>query len=332
MWDAAKCNLCGDCLVKCLYNTYDRAEAVAEIKKLRKGLDAEILHRCVTCYGCREYCPTGADPPNLIISAIEKAGLFSTSEEQLTAHSFGVPSSIVPGDPDKPALSLCTMADRIPTGTLDGRLFKGMTVVKGGDYYCLIGWNHYGHEAMIARYAQRFIDNLSSVGKDIVFLHDDCYAMVHVKIREYGIEVPFKYMHILEYLADYLRTHRNSITRLKKKMAYQQPCASRYTPEKNIFLDELFELIGVERPARRYERESALCCSAPLSRIQRDLSAEGIQEVNVRDAMDCGAEALITLCPVCDHVMRGPTERFGLKQIYITDLCRMALGEKSWPA
>jgi Fe-S oxidoreductase len=331
MWDAAKCNLCGDCLAKCLYIHYDRDKAADEIRKLREGRWAEILGRCITCYACREYCPTGADPFNLIINAIEKAGLFSRTDEQLVAHSFGFPSAVIAGDPGKPALSLCTMANRLPEGALDGRLFQGMTIVKGSDYYCLIGWEHYGHEAMIAKYARRFIDNLAGLGKDIIFLHDDCYAMIHVKVREYGIIVPFNYMHILEYLANYLRGHQGNIIKLNKKVAYQRPCASRYTPQKDAIVDEMFELIGVERPARRYERDSALCCAAPLTRIHRDVDATKIQERNVRDALDCGADALITLCPVCDQVMRRPTNQLGLKQIYITDLCRMALGEKAWP-
>jgi len=45
-----------------------------------------------------------------------------------------------------------------------------------------------------------------------------------------------------------------------KKIAYQRPCGSRYTPAKEQMLDELFELIGVERVVREYDREKALCC------------------------------------------------------------------------
>jgi hypothetical protein len=37
MWDASKCNLCGDCLVKCLYVDYDKDKAAAEIKALAPG-------------------------------------------------------------------------------------------------------------------------------------------------------------------------------------------------------------------------------------------------------------------------------------------------------
>jgi len=58
MWDGSKCDLCGDCLVKCLYVDYDKDKAVAEIKALMEGKKAEILSKCVTCCACREYCPT----------------------------------------------------------------------------------------------------------------------------------------------------------------------------------------------------------------------------------------------------------------------------------
>ena len=318
-------------MVRCQYAGYDRDKAVVNMKLLSEGRNADILNRCITCSACREYCLIGADPFNLIINAIEKAGLFSKTEEELVARSFGFPSATVTGDPNKPALSLCTMVDRLPEGALEGQLFQGMTMVKGGDYYCLIGWEHYGHEAMIAKYARRFVDNLASLDKDLIFLHDDCYSMIHVKAKEYGITVPFKYMHILEYLRNYLRDHQASITWLNKAVAYQRPCASRYTPEKDVLVDEIFKLIGITRPTRKYERESALCCTAPLTRIKRDVDAGEILERNVRDAVDYGADALITLCPVCNIVLEPVTRHYSLTKIFITDLCRMALGEKAWP-
>jgi heterodisulfide reductase subunit B len=75
---------------------------------------------------------------------------------------------------------------------------------------------------------------------------------------------------------------------------------------------------------------NAVCCTAPIIGTNRELAVD-IQEKNVKDAMECGADALITICPICDAVMRRPTSQLGLPRIFITDLCRMALGEKSWP-
>ena len=332
MWAASKCNLCGDCLVKCQYVDYDKEKAVAEIKALMEGKKAEILNKCITCCACREYCPTGADPHDLILRAQEKFGAFpiTVKDANMMDLAFEVPNELIPGDPDKPVLSLCVMERQIPEGALDGQLFKGMSIVKGGDYFCLIGYVHVGKENPIEKGAQKFIDKMASLGKDIIFLHDDCYAMVHAKVRDYGISVPFRYMHLFEYLRNYLRDHQSRITPLGKKVAYQRPCASRYTPEKDLFLDEIFNLIGVERPPRKYERESAFCCTGPIIRVFPELAQE-VQAKNIDDAIECGADALITLCPVCDRILRRPTTARGLNKIFITDLCRMALGEKAFP-
>jgi len=137
-------------------------------------------------------------------------------------------------------------------------------------------------------------------------------------------------MHLFEYLRNYLRDHKNKVTRLNKKVAYQANCATRWMHEYDAFLDEIFQLIGVERPSRQYERLNALCCSAPVIYNNRELAVD-IQKKNFEDAIACGADAIITSCPICDRVLRRPSSQFGLPKIFITDLCRIALGEKPWP-
>ncbi len=62
MWDASKCDYCGDCLVRCRYVDYDRDRAAREIKLLMEGQAADILGSCITCNACVQTCPTGADP------------------------------------------------------------------------------------------------------------------------------------------------------------------------------------------------------------------------------------------------------------------------------
>jgi len=332
MWNATKCNLCGDCLTKCLYVDYDKERAVSEIKMLMEGKEAPILSKCITCCACSEYCPTGADPFDLINRMQEKYNSFPVGESGIALMDLAgkVPNVVIPGDPDKPVLSLCIMENQLPEDCISSQMFDGMTIVKGGDYFCYVGYVHIGKESPMAKNAQKFIDNISGLGKEIIFLHDDCYAMVDAKVKDYGIAVPFKYMHILEYMRNYLRDNKSKITKLGKKVAYQRPCASRYTPEKDQFVDEIFELIGVERPKRKYEREAALCCSGAIIKVFPELAQE-IQAKNIDDAIQCGADAIITLCPMCDRVLRRPTQALNFPKIYVTDLCRMALGEKEFP-
>jgi len=339
MWDASKCNLCGDCLVKCHYVDYDRDRAVAEIKLLMEGRDAEILSKCTTCIACNDYCPTGADPSDLIFKMQERIGacpIVVVGKPVLEALARALegreaPGQLMPGDPRKPALSLDSFRfENFPEATFESRLFAGMTTVTGGEYASLVGLVHMGGASFVEKYGQRVLDRLASVGKDIVYIHNEGFALAHVKAREYGFKVPFRYMHLFEYLRDYLRGRRSNITRLGKKVAYQANCATRWIPEHDAFLDEIFGLVGVERPNRRYERLNALCCSAPLIYTNRELAVD-IQKKNFEDAIECGADAIITSCPICDGVFRRPSSHFGLPTIFITDLCRIALGEKTWP-
>jgi Fe-S oxidoreductase len=339
MWDASKCNLCGDCLVNCRYVNYDKDRAVAEIKLLMEGRDADILSKCITCIACNDYCPTGADPSNLIFRMQERIGTCpivvvgrpALEELAKSLQGHGEPGQVIPGDPDKPVLSFDSFQfNQFPEGTLDSQLFKGMTVVRGYDYANLAGNVHMGGESFVGKYGQRVLDNLASLGKDIVFIHNEGFVLPEVKAKEYGFKVSFKYMHLFEYLRNYLRDHKNSISKLGKKVAYQANCATRWMHEYDTFLDEIFELVGVERPPRQYERLNALCCSAPLINTNRELAID-IQRKNFEDAIECGADAIITSCPICDRVFRRPSAQFGLPKIFITDLCRIALGEKLWP-
>ena len=339
MWDASKCDLCGDCLVECRYVDYDKDKAVSEMKLLMEGKGADILESCITCNACVEVCPNGADPANLIFKMQEKTGnnpiarsYKSLLEGMAKALDEGNgDSQLIEGDPEKPALSFDSFEFRqFPEGTLESGLFKGMTVVRGSQYMSLVGLVHMGGESFAEKYGQKVIDRLAKLGKDIVYIHNEGYILAHIKAKELGLNVPYKYTHLFQYLLDYLRDNRDSVTRLNKKVAYQPNCATRWLPEQNDWLDEIFDLIGVKRVEREYQGQYALCCTGPIILTNKELAVE-IQENNVQDAVDSGADALVTICPICDWVMRRPASQLGLSKIFITDLCRMALGEVSWP-
>lgn len=338
MWDSSKCDLCGDCLVKCRYVNYDKDKAVSEIKLLMEGKAADILDRCITCNACFQYCPTGADPANLIYKMQEKFGSpISVSFKPFTdavVKTFEIGSKdvqVIEGDPDKPALSFDSFPfTQFPEGTLDSKMFKGMTVIRGRKYVSLVGMAHMGGESLTEKYGQKVIDAFAELSKDIVYIHNEGYILAHIKAKELGIDVPYKYMHLFEYISDYLLNNKNDINKLNKRVAYQPNCAVRWLPQQDVWLNEIFELIGVRRVSREYEGVNALCCGGPALFVNNELALH-IQNDNIRDAIDNRAEALITICPMCDMVLRDPTAKAGLPKIFITDLCRMALGELSWP-
>ncbi len=326
MFEREKCDLCGDCIVMCPYVDYSREEAAAQFSELVEGGTPKFVGECVTCVACNEFCDKGARPFDLILERQEQTGVLNIPEQntRMFRNLPGAPSEIIPGDPARPALSLCSVGDLLP-GLFDGPLFEGMTTVKGGDYFCGVGWVHLGQEKPMRENAARVVENLAAVGAgEIVFYHDDCYALLASIVDDYGIEVPFRPVHIIEYLLDQVRERAGSVSELRLKVAYQQPCASRYTPWKDGKLDELFRLIGVERVEREFDRRFALCCASPLMPRDRD-RAMAVKRRNVDDAAEHGAKAMAYLCPLCVLNLRKVADAAGLENYHIIELVDRAI-------
>ena len=172
------------------------------------------------------------------------------------------------------------------------------------------------------------VDNLAATGAgEIVCFHEDCYALLAVKAPEYGISVPFRPVHLFEYLLSFLKENEGAVQKLNLRVAYQRPCASRYSGDKDPLLDEIFQRIGVTRVEREYDRRHALCCGSPLlARGDRE-GALQTGKRNLDDAVAHGAQFLAFLCPMCSQTLRFVCEPYGMARIAVSDLCRMALGE-----
>jgi len=327
MFIREKCDLCGDCVYLCPYVDYDREESIEQFRRLMEGETPEIVSQCVTCVACNWFCEKEANPFDLILERQEETGVLDIPEQntEMFRNLPNAPSELKRGDKDKPALNLCSVGDLIP-GLFDGPLFEGMTVLRGGDYFCNVGWVHLGYETPVREGAQRVVDNIAAAGVDeVVLYHDDCYALLAAMVKEYGVEVPFHFVHIIEYLLDYVKKHQDEVKPLGMKVAYQQPCASRYTPWKDEQLDELFQLIGVERVEREYDRKFALCCGSPMVPRDRE-KANAIKMRNIEDAVEHGAQAMAYLCPICVLSLRKRADAAGMENRHIIELTNEALG------
>jgi Fe-S oxidoreductase len=211
----------------------------------------------------------------------------------------------------------------------EGEIFEGCTFLRGGAYESVLAWIHVGKEKPLRDNLQKKVDALAETGfEEIVMFHDDCYAAYTTKALEYGIHVPFKVTHYVEYLRDYLKANEDRVKPLGIKIAYQQPCSNRYTPWIDKVMDELFEVMGVQRVDRVYDRKNTLCCSSPVSPHLGNETGEAYKAKNFKDALDHGAKAMVFMCPFCALQMREEADRAGLEPIFLTNLARMALGEE----
>jgi len=332
MFYPEKCTLCGDCLSRCPYLAYPEEKAKSEFKKLMDGEPTPVTSQCITCAACNMYCPEGANPFDLINDRQEETGSFRVKEQSIQMMSMApsMPSQVIQGDPGRPVMNLCTVGDFIP-GVIGGQLFEGLTLLKGGDYFCHIGWIHLGKPSMVKENAKKFVNNLAKTGvREIICFHDDCYALLTNKAEEFGITLPFRPIHLIEYMRDYVKEHRDRVKPLNMNIAYQQPCASRYTFDKDTTLDELFELISVKRVNRKYDRMGSLCCTGAQGAMA-DVSKETVNRwrmKNVLDAKEAGAEAMVFLCPMCVLALRGRAKEEGMEPYILSNLVRLALGEE----
>jgi Fe-S oxidoreductase len=330
MFNPDSCTECGACLMHCPSVQYTTEKAVAEVRALKQGLSAGILPACITCMACNEYCPNEADPFDRICRLQERYGVRLVTEdraEQIEAMLASVPKRIVAGDTALPALSLCVMEHALPPNMADSLLFENLTVVSGSPYYSRVVHLHTGMPSLTREHAAGFIKNLALLGRqEIVFAHDDCYVLAAVLAPAYGVAVPFTPVHLAEWLGRVLAEKNSRIRKLDKKIAFQRPCISRIASWTDRYIDRVFDLIGIERVKRCYDRANARCCGIGLMERFPDASTGMVAE-NMADALLYGAEAMVFGCPSCYAFMSEACMAAGLSPVFITDLARMALGE-----
>jgi len=326
----ASCPTC-DCLVRCQYMNVDQHTAKVEMEKMINGEDSFVLHECVTCYACEEYCKKGNHLFYLITDLQEKRGILPTPKP-ITKQWVNM---TIPTRKDiqqfwgakEPVISLGVFPAYVDS--IQGRLFEDVSIILGRYFFCQLMYLHSGNPSVIRERLPRIIENIARHNfKEVIFFHDECYSTFTSYAPAYGIKVPFKPIHLFEYLYDKLREHKSETKPLNIKVAYQRNCSSRLSPTTDHFVDDIFRLIGAERVVRRYDRENALCCGCIIRAHQRyDLSVD-VQKRNLEDMVNAGAEFCVFNCPACWDCLSEAVANKGIKPIMMHDLCKLALGEK----
>jgi len=337
MFDKSNCVNCEkiNCLTRCQWieiNNID--DARIEMSKMINGEDSHVLSECVTCFACDEYCPYHSHPFDLITNLQEKYNSLNINPNILerTTKTFAPHDQVrlKEIDPNKPVLNKCGLAN-INSKNLQGQLFDNLQYVSGRDYFCNLMYHHYARDSVIRERAPIILDNIKKQGiKEMICFHDECYGFYTSYCSRNNIELPkeFKPIHTYEYLYNYLINHESGIKRLGIKIAYQRSCSNRFIPEVDQWLDKICNLIGVERVLRKYDKENALCCGAILATLGKRTLLRKIQNDNINDMIEYKAEACIYSCSMCKEALGNKVERKGIKNYLLSDLCRMALGEK----
>jgi len=334
-YDPAVCERCEtvDCLMRCQYMDFDLATARMEHQRLLDGEDSRVLRECATCYACEEYCPFDNHPFYLIVDRQEEREAWPVPTPLATQQLriMAPRGEITPQKLKAPIINMCAFS--MLNGSIRGKLYEGASTISGTDIFCNIMWLHFAKNSVIRERLPQTIQNIVSnylepSGEDeLICFHDECYGTYTQLAPAFRIEVPFKSVHLFEYLTRRLTERKSEIRPLNEVVAYQRPCSNRLVPETQHWVDEIFDLIGAERVERQYDRDNALCCAMTIRLAQRDDLADDLHKRNVDDMVDAGAKYCVFNCPACMMSLSGPVMERGMIPILMSDLCQIALGD-----
>jgi Fe-S oxidoreductase len=316
----------------------DRDTAKAEILKIAHGEDSFVLHDCVTCYACEEYCPVNNHPFYLIVEKQEELDIPPLPRPLIQRGiQTGIPFR---GEPvideiNGQALDMGVFSDLMYL--IQGKLFDGLPVIswdtrKMFHYFCQLMYLHYGRSSVIKERLPGIIQTIAKHNvTEVICFHDECYGTYTSYCPAVGIEVPFKSVHLFEFLYNRLNELKDEIKPVNLKVAYQRPCSSRLSSDKHHFARDIFDLIGAEYVEREYVDENALCCGGTIQGQRREGSrkrAANVQKRNIEDMKNAGAEVCVFNCPACYTTLAGLVAKNGIRPVFMSDLCRLAIGEK----
>lgn len=339
-FDQELCRVCTShaCLVACRFIDVDGEHAGEEILRIARGEDSFVLRECLTCYACEEYCPSGNHPFYLIVERQEARGLSPVPDPLVKrAINLGVPFRGEPAvfEVNGPVLNMGAFSEHMHL--IQGKLFDGLAVMstdvrKMFHYFCQLMYLHYGVGSIIKKRLPRVIATIAAHRPaEVICFHDECYGTYTSYCPAVGIDVPFTPVHFFDFLYNRLRSLEKIVRPLNLTVAYQRPCSSRLSPDRHHFVKDICDLVGAELVKREYDDENALCCGGTVQGQKREGSrkrAEEIQRKNIEDIKQSGAQVCLFNCPACYQTLGPKVAAEGIEPLYMSDMCRLAIGEK----
>ena len=330
-----RCFQCGLCDVVCPWNRVRQFSMRKIVREATFGLteiESEDIWRCTTCGRCPQQCPRDVrqiDSGIALRRIANEYGVFPTSVKPVrTANA----SLIGEGNPlSEERKNRAAWAEGLGVQAFteemeylyfpgcylcyDPRLKKvakatATILKKAGVDFGILGEKESccgesirktGDEELFKRLARENIKNFIDNGvKKILVSSPHCY---HTFKNEYpDFRVNFEIIHISQLLSELISEGRIELTgEYAKKVAYHDPC---YLGRHNGVYDEprnaLKSVPGLELREMPDCLVNSLCCGGGGGRIWMETpKGERFSDIRMEQAMDVGAEVLVTSCPYC---------------------------------
>jgi heterodisulfide reductase subunit D len=297
-------------------------------------LRPEVLYYCSACYSCAVRCPMGirlTELINLLRDAMVARGegpLEAQMELVKSVENYDNPWQMPRAQRDRWAKKLKTHLKVLPKQKAEALYYPGCTaaylpnmqkvaaataevLAAGGVDFGIMGREEIccGSTAMrvgmretFLAQAARNIEKLNALGVDrIITACAGCYGIMK---HEYPKVAPFEpeVFHVSEIVAELIDEGRLELGRLERKVTYHDPChLARHggvtSPPRRV----LEAIPGLEFVEMSRTGTNARCCGGGggLRTGHADTAVE-VAAVRQAEAIQTGAEALVTCCPFCE--------------------------------
>ncbi len=343
--DAFKlCYQCGLCDTVCPWNRVRTFSIRKIIRQATFGLteiENEDMWRCTTCGKCVQQCPRGV---KIIESGVSlrriatEFGVFPAPVKPVCVVSESLVRNGNPlsGEREKRAdwakdLPVKTFTEGMEVLYFPGcylsyvpRLKKVAAATvnilnKAGIDFGILGPKEVccgesirktGAEDLFKRLARDNIKTFIENGvKKILVSSPHCYHTFKNEYPEFRVD--FEVVHISQFLSELIREGRLEPSKeVGKKLTYHDPC---YLGRHNGIFDEprdvLKKIPGLELNEMPDSRADSLCCGGGGGRIWMETPRrERFSDIRLQQAMEVGAEVLVTSCPYCISNFEGSRE------------------------
>jgi glycolate oxidase len=267
---------------------------------------AERLFQCVLCGDCLRRCPSGIDTPSLVRAArveLVDCGLAYDTHRALienimrTGNIYGDEAMEVPATQGDTVVFLgCQYGSRMNKTKKYLKIMDKLGIpaqVEGG-LCCGYPMSVLGFQKSLDEYKRRFLDKFQS--KEMVTFCPSCALFLH---EEYG----FPAKHFMQVLADRLKDR--PITPAGKTVTYHDSCdmsrGLKITEEPR----EILKALGYNLVEMKHNRSQSLCCGGGGGILTSDQAmSSDISAARIQEAIDTGADTVVTSCPTCEQVLR----------------------------
>jgi Fe-S oxidoreductase len=334
--DAFKlCYQCGLCDVVCPWN---RVRAFSMRKLVREAtfgltdIESEEMWRCTTCGRCPQQCPRDVKQIESGVALRRIAteyGVFPTAVKPIRTISGSLVGEGNPLSEERakranwaeglsiktytegmdilyfPGCYLCydPRLKKVARATADilNRAGVDFGILGSKENCCGESIRKTGDEDVFKLLARENIKTFIDNGvKKILVSSPHCYHTFKNEYPEFMVD--FEVIHISQYLFELIHEGKLEITKeYGKKVTYHDPC---YLGRHNGIYDEPREVLkripGLEMNEMTESREDSLCCGGGGGRIWMETpKGERFSDLRIEQAMEVGAEVLVTCCPYC---------------------------------